>query len=130
LTQRAQKLVAAQSPATGHSPSSTPYPSLRDTFSRKGRRAVSFPDVPAVIGVADTLDDASRERGAAPGFAFEDWPGEPPAPRTPDELRKDTDFLAWSADAVVAVVPPALPLRTPHSRLRMLACDVPLSGTS
>jgi predicted RNase H-like HicB family nuclease len=50
---------------------------------------VSFPDVPGVIAVADTLDDALREGGVALGFAFEDWPGQRPVPRSLDELRRD-----------------------------------------
>lgn len=68
---------------------------------------VSFPDVPGVTAVADTLDDALREAGIALGFAFEDWPGERPAPRTLDDLRNDPEFLGWSTDAVVAAVAPA-----------------------
>jgi predicted RNase H-like HicB family nuclease len=68
---------------------------------------VSFPDVPGVIAVADTLDDALREAGVALGFAFEDWQGDRRSPRTLDELRRDRDFLDWSADAVVAAVAPA-----------------------
>jgi predicted RNase H-like HicB family nuclease len=68
---------------------------------------VSFPDVPGIIAVADTLDDALTEASAALAFAFEDWQGERPSPRTLDVLRKDTEFLVWSADAVVAAVAPA-----------------------
>jgi len=67
---------------------------------------VSFPDVPGVTAVADTLDDALREAGIALGFAFEDWQGEHPAARTLDELRCDPDFLHWSSDAVIAAVAP------------------------
>jgi predicted RNase H-like HicB family nuclease len=65
---------------------------------------VSFPDVPGVAAVADTLDEALREAGVALGFAFEDWQGDRPSPRTLDELRSDATFLDWSADAVVAAV--------------------------
>jgi predicted RNase H-like HicB family nuclease len=68
---------------------------------------VSFPDVPGVTAVADTLDDALREGAVALGFAFEDWEGARPSPRTLDELRRDPEFLDWSADAVVAAVAPA-----------------------
>jgi predicted RNase H-like HicB family nuclease len=68
---------------------------------------VSFPDVPGVTAVADTLDEALREAGVALGFAFEDWQGEHPSARTLDELRRDAAFLDWSADAVVAAVAPA-----------------------
>ena len=34
---------------------------------------VSFPDVPGVIAVGDSLDSALHEAGVALGFAFEDW---------------------------------------------------------
>ncbi|HVW55562.1 MAG TPA: type II toxin-antitoxin system HicB family antitoxin [Rhizobiaceae bacterium] len=68
---------------------------------------VSFPDVPGVTAVADTLDDALREAGIALAFAFEDWQGGHPTPRTLDELRRDSDFLDWSSDAVIAAVAPA-----------------------
>lgn len=68
---------------------------------------ISFPDVPGVTTVADTLDEALREAGIALGFAFEDWQGEKPEPRTLDALRRDPDFRSWSEDAVVAAVAPA-----------------------
>ena len=68
---------------------------------------VSFPDVPGVTAVADTLDEAMREAAIALGFAFEDWNGEQPVPRTLDTLRQDPDFLELSTDAVVAAVTPA-----------------------
>ena len=67
---------------------------------------VSFPDVPGVTAVADTLDDALNEAGIALGFAFEDWQGVLPSPRSLDELRADSEFRDWSADAVVAAVTP------------------------
>lgn len=62
--------------------------------------------MPGVTAVADTLDDALREAGITLGFAFEDWQGERPTPRTLDELRRDPDFLGWSSDAVIAAVAP------------------------
>jgi len=65
---------------------------------------VSFPDVPGITAVADTLDDALHEAGIALGFAFEDWQGTRPVPRSLDELRKDENFLDWPANAVVAAV--------------------------
>ncbi|EDQ32005.1 hypothetical protein HPDFL43_13610 [Hoeflea phototrophica DFL-43] len=68
---------------------------------------VSFPDVPGVTTVADTLDEAMSEAANALGFAFEDWNGERPAPRTLDALRQDPVFLDLSTDAVVAAVTPA-----------------------
>ena len=68
---------------------------------------VSFPDVPGVTAVADTLDEALHEAAIALGFAFEDWPGTPPTPRSLDALRNDPHFLEDAADAVVAAVEPA-----------------------
>ena len=68
---------------------------------------VSFPDVPGVIAAADTLDEAIAEAAAVLAFAFEDWPGEQPAPRSLEQLRQDTDFQSAAADAVVAVIRPS-----------------------
>ena len=68
---------------------------------------VSFPDVPGVIAVADTLDSALQEASIALGFAFEDWQGELPARRSLDDLRDDPEFLELSSNAVVAAVAPA-----------------------
>lgn len=76
----------------------------KDTDSGYG---VSFPDVPGVIAVAGTLDQALAEAAVALGFAFEDWQGTRPAPRSLEELRRDRDFIRDSADAVVAAVAPA-----------------------
>lgn len=67
---------------------------------------ISFPDVPGVTTVADTLDDAMREAGIVLGFAFKDRAGERPVPRSLDALRQDPDFVAQSADAVVAAIAP------------------------
>lgn len=55
---------------------------------------VSFPDVPGVVAVADTLDEAISEAAAALQFAFEDWSGALPVPRSLDILRDDADFQA------------------------------------
>jgi predicted RNase H-like HicB family nuclease len=68
---------------------------------------ISFPDVPGVTAVADTLDAAMQEAATALGFAFEEWEDAIPAPRTLDALRQDPEFLEHSADAVVAAVAPA-----------------------
>lgn len=68
---------------------------------------VSFPDVPGVTTVANSLDEALQEAGIALGFAFEDWQGSLPVPRTLDELRRDVTFLDWSSDAIVAAVAPS-----------------------
>ena len=65
---------------------------------------VSFPDVPGVIAAAETLDEALSEAAEALDFAFEDWRGDLPKPRSLDELRADPDFLDRSRDAVVAAV--------------------------
>ena len=68
---------------------------------------ISFPDVPGVIAVADTLDEALQEASIVLAFAFEDWDGALPEPRTLDQLRLDPEFLEWSSDAVVAAVSPS-----------------------
>lgn len=67
---------------------------------------VSFPDIPGVIAVADTLDEALHEAGVALGFAFQDWAGERPPARSLDDLRNDPEFLDVASDAVVAAVVP------------------------
>lgn len=68
---------------------------------------VSFPDVPGVVAVADTLDEAISEAAAALQFAFEDWIGPLPVPRTLDVLRGDSDFQADAIGAVIAAIRPS-----------------------
>lgn len=68
---------------------------------------VSFADVPGIVAAADTLDEALHEAGIALGFAFEDWQGSRPSPRSLDELRRDPEFVTQAAEAVVAAVTPA-----------------------
>jgi predicted RNase H-like HicB family nuclease len=68
---------------------------------------VSFPDVPGVIAMGDTLDSAIAEAGSALAFAFEDWPGQLPVPRSLETLRGDPDFRAASSDAVIAAIRPS-----------------------
>jgi predicted RNase H-like HicB family nuclease len=68
---------------------------------------VSFPDVPGVITAGDTIEEAIEQASEVLAFAFEDWPGGPPPPRSIDELRTDPDFLEHSADAVLVAVEPA-----------------------
>ncbi|RYE56734.1 MAG: HicB family protein [Hyphomicrobiales bacterium] len=68
---------------------------------------VSFPDVPGIIAVADTLDAAIAEGAAALEFAFEDWSGSLPVPRTLDALRADPDFQRDAIDAVIAAIKPS-----------------------
>jgi predicted RNase H-like HicB family nuclease len=70
---------------------------------------VSFPDVPGVIAVADTLDAALSEASIALGFAFEDWKGMLPVSRTLDALQRDKEFLDLAKGAIVAAV-----LRAPN----------------
>ena len=36
-----------------------------------------------------------REGAVAIGFAFEDWDGPLPEPRTIEELRRDPEFIEW-----------------------------------
>jgi len=67
---------------------------------------VSFPDVPGVTTVGDTMDDALRLASEVLAFAFEDWDGALPRSRSLDDLRRDPAFLEEAADAVVAVIQP------------------------
>jgi predicted RNase H-like HicB family nuclease len=67
---------------------------------------VSFPDVPGVITAGDTIEEALEQAASVLQFAFEDWVGPLPTPRTIDALRLDASFIAESADAVVAAVSP------------------------
>jgi predicted RNase H-like HicB family nuclease len=71
---------------------------------------VSFPAVLGVTAVADTLDDAISEAAITLGFALENWDGEHPVPRPLDALRKDSQFIEWSADAIVAAIPAPTPI--------------------
>lgn len=67
---------------------------------------VSFPDLPGVVAVGDTLDLAIAEASAALAFAFEDWVGALPTARSLEELRNDPDFTQSARDAVVAAIRP------------------------
>jgi predicted RNase H-like HicB family nuclease len=69
---------------------------------------VSFPDVPGVITVADTLDEALVQASEVLAFAFEDWQGALPHPRSLETLRTDPEFLELSENAVVAAVRPGV----------------------
>jgi predicted RNase H-like HicB family nuclease len=69
---------------------------------------VSFPDVPGVITVADTLDEALVQASEVLAFAFEDWHGALPHPRSLETLRRDPEFLELSENAVVAAVRPGV----------------------
>lgn len=68
---------------------------------------VSFPDVPGIVAVAGTMDEAIAEAAAALDFAFEGWSGDLPVPRSLDQLRQDADFQTAAANAVVAVIRPS-----------------------
>ena len=63
-----------------------------------------------MIAVGDSLDSALHEAGVALGFAFEDWQGERPVPRTLDALRADPDFVESARDGVVIAVRPNAPI--------------------
>jgi len=82
-----------------------PYIALIHKDSDSGY-GVSFPDVPGVTTVADTLEEALIMGADVLDFAFEDWEGEVPAPRTLDVLRADPEFIEASSDAVVAAIVP------------------------
>lgn len=70
---------------------------------------VSFPDVPGVVTVGDSIDDAMRNAADVLAFAAEDWREQTgqnfPAPRSIDDLRHDKNFQGEIANAVVAAVP-------------------------
>jgi len=71
---------------------------------------ISFPDVPGIIAAEDTFEAVVREGAAALGFAFEDWQGAFPVPRTIEELRLDPEFREWATDAIVVAVRPNQPV--------------------
>ena len=70
---------------------------------------VSFADVPGVVTAGDTLDEAIARAGEVLALAAADWErltgSEFPRPRSIDELRRDSEFLSDSRDAVVAAIP-------------------------
>jgi len=68
---------------------------------------VSFPDLPGVIAVADTLDAAIAEGAAALAFALEDWPGGQPLPRTLEDWRAVDAFREAMAEGIVAAIRPS-----------------------
>ncbi|MBJ3785802.1 type II toxin-antitoxin system HicB family antitoxin [Devosia sediminis] len=84
----------------------THYLALIHKDARSGY-GISFPDVPGVIAVADSLDSAISEAAAALDFAFEDWVGALPAARTLEALRADPIFVADAADAIIAAIRPS-----------------------
>ena len=68
---------------------------------------VSFPDLPGVVAVADTLDEAIAEGAAALQFALEDWDGPLPIPRMLDVLQANAQFQADAIGAVIAAIRPS-----------------------
>lgn len=72
---------------------------------RESGYGVSFPDVPGVTAVADTLDEAIQEAAVALDFAFEDAHARLPSPRTIEELREDSEFRTASNDAITTLIP-------------------------
>ena len=70
---------------------------------------VSFPDLPGCISAGDTFEEAvANAAGAlAAHLALMRADGDTiPAPRSFDELKRDREFLADTADAIVTVVQP------------------------
>jgi antitoxin HicB len=69
---------------------------------------VSFPDVPGVITAGDTLEEALTLGSEVLRFAFEDWEGPRPVPRSLDDLRADPEIAEWFESAVlVAAIAPS-----------------------
>jgi predicted RNase H-like HicB family nuclease len=68
---------------------------------------VSFPDVPGVITAGDTLEEALELGAEVLAFAFEDWAGGPPNPRSLDDLHADPEFAeGFSTAVLVAAIAP------------------------
>ena len=70
---------------------------------------VSFPDVSGCISAGDTFEQAvaNASEALAGHFAAMRTDGDPiPAPRSFDELKRDSDFDEDSADAIVTMVTP------------------------
>ena len=68
---------------------------------------VSFPDVPGVITAGDTLEEALEMGAEVLRFAFEDWEGPRPTPRSLDALRSDPEFAeAFATVALGAAIAP------------------------
>jgi predicted RNase H-like HicB family nuclease len=69
----------------------------------------SFPDVPGCIAAGDTFEEAvaNAAQALAGHFALMQADGEAiPAPRSFEQLKRDPDFAADSADAIVTMVTP------------------------
>ena len=68
---------------------------------------ISFPDALGVISAEETFEGVMREGANALAFAFENWEGPLPEPRTIEELREDPEFIEWSRDAIIVALKPA-----------------------
>ncbi len=70
---------------------------------------VSFPDVPGCIAAGDTFEEAvaNTAEALAAHFKLMKADGDAiPAPRSFEQLKRDPDFAADSADAIVTMVTP------------------------
>jgi len=70
---------------------------------------VNFPDLPGCISAGDTFEEAvaNAAEALAAHLALMRADGDTiPAPRSFDELKRDREFLADAADAIVTVVQP------------------------
>jgi predicted RNase H-like HicB family nuclease len=70
---------------------------------------VSFPDVPGCISAGDTFEEAvaNAAEALAGHFAAMEADGEAiPAPRSFEQLKRDPQFIADSAEAIVTMVTP------------------------
>ncbi len=70
---------------------------------------VSFPDVPGCIAAGNTFEEAiaNAAEALAAHLALMRADGDPlPTPRTFEELKRDHEFCADAADAIVTVVQP------------------------
>ena len=70
---------------------------------------VSFPDLPGCISAGDTFEEAvaNAAEALAAHLALMRADGDTiPAPRSFDELKRDREFLADAAEAIVTVVQP------------------------
>ena len=70
---------------------------------------VSFPDVPGCISAGDTFEDAvaNAAEALAGHLALMHADGDAiPRPRSFEELKRDCDFIADAADAIVTIVQP------------------------
>ena len=70
---------------------------------------VSFPDLPGCISAGDTFEEAvaNAAEALAAHLTLMHADGDTiPAPRSFDELKRDREFLADAADAIVTVVQP------------------------